>query len=83
MAQTVMTHNHPLVVKSFDSHTDTIDKYFGRYYNHGTPFRSAVDENLLDVDHSIRVGLRGQQYQPDDLEDSEIFLTHQHKLLCR
>ena len=55
----------------FDSHTDTLDKYFGRSYNHGTPFRRAVEENLLDVDRSIQIGLRGQQYQPGDLEESK------------
>ena len=55
----------------FDSHTDTLDTYFGRSYNHGTPFRRAVEENLLDVNHSIQIGLRGQQYQPSDLAESK------------
>jgi len=61
----------PVALIHFDSHTDTMDKYFGRSYNHGTPFRRAVEENLLDVDHSIQIGLRGQQYQPGDLEESK------------
>ena len=37
----------PVALIHFDSHTDTIDKYFGRSYNHGTPFRRAVDEKLV------------------------------------
>lgn len=61
----------PVALIHFDSHSDTHDKYFGRSYNHGTPFRRAVDEKLLDVDHSIQIGLRGQLYQPDDLEESK------------
>jgi agmatinase len=64
------THG-PVALIHFDSHTDTLDEYFGRPYNHGTPFRRAVDENLLDVEHSIQVGLRGQLYQPGDLEESK------------
>lgn len=64
------THGQVALIH-FDSHTDTLDKYFGRSYNHGTPFRRAVEENLLDVDHSIQIGLRGQQYQPGDLEESK------------
>ncbi len=64
------THG-PVALIHFDSHTDTRDKYLGRSYNHGTPFRRAVDENLLDVAHSIQVGLRGQQYQPGDFEESK------------
>jgi len=66
----VKTHG-PVALIHFDSHTDTLDKYFGRSYNHGTPFRRAVDEDLIDLDHSIQIGLRGQQYQPDDLEESK------------
>ena len=64
------THGQVALIH-FDSHTDTLDEYFGRSYNHGTPFRRAVEENLLDVDHSIQIGLRGQQYQPGDLEESK------------
>jgi agmatinase len=61
----------PVALIHFDSHTDTMDKYFGRSYNHGTPFRRAVDEKLRYFDNSIQIGLRGQQYQPDDLEESK------------
>ena len=52
----------------FDSHSDTVDEYFGKPYNHGTPFKRAVEENLLLVDNSIQVGLRGSIYSPEHLE---------------
>ena len=58
----------------FDSHTDTGDKRFGRQYGHGTPFRRAMEENLLLVDHSIQVGMRGSIYQKDSLIDAESHL---------
>jgi len=54
----------------FDSHSDTGDKRFGRKYTHGTPFRRAVEEGLLLVDHSIQVGMRGSIYSRDSLNDS-------------
>jgi len=52
----------------FDSHSDTIDEYFGKPYNHGTPFKRAVEENLLLVNNSIQVGLRGSIYSHKHLD---------------
>ena len=52
----------------FDAHSDTIDEYFGRPYNHGTPFKRAIEENLLLTDHSIQVGMRGSIYSEKHLE---------------
>lgn len=52
----------------FDSHSDTIDEYFGKPYNHGTPFKRAVEENLLLVNNSIQVGLRGSIYSDQHLD---------------
>lgn len=57
----------PVALIQFDSHTDTMDSYFGRRYNHGTPFRRAVEEGLIDPEHSIQVGIRGSVYSKDDL----------------
>jgi len=51
----------------FDSHSDTLDEYFGRPFNHATSFRRAVEEKLLHVDHSIQVGMRGSIFSKDDL----------------
>ena len=58
----------PIALIHFDSHSDTVDEYFGRPYNHGTPFRRAVEEKLLLVDHSIQVGMRGSIFSKDALD---------------
>jgi agmatinase len=56
----------PVAVIDFDSHTDAWDSYFGEKYNHGTWMRRAIEEGLVDVAHSIEVGLRGPIYAAAD-----------------
>ena len=56
----------PVAVIDFDSHTDAWDSYFGEKFNHGTWMRRAIEEGLVDVDHSIEIGLRGSLYGPED-----------------
>jgi agmatinase len=56
----------PVAVIDFDSHTDAWDSYFGEKYNHGTWMRRAIEEGLVDVGHSIEVGLRGPIYDSED-----------------
>src|SRR5215211_3507113 len=56
----------PVAVIDFDSHTDAWDAYFGEKYNHGTWMRRAIEEGLVDVEHSIEVGLRGSVYEAAD-----------------
>jgi len=52
----------------FDSHSDTWDTYFGGFkYTHGTPFRRAIEENLIDPKKYVILGLRGALYDPEDL----------------
>ncbi|NHJ48281.1 MAG: agmatinase [Asgard group archaeon] len=58
----------PIALLHFDAHSDTSDDYFGRPYNHGTPFSRAAEENLLLLDKSIQVGLRGSTYSKDHLK---------------
>jgi agmatinase len=58
----------PVAVIDFDSHTDAWDAYFGEKYNHGTWMRRAIEEGLVDVAHSIEVGLRGSVYEKGDWE---------------
>lgn len=58
----------PLSVIHFDSHSDTWDEYFGSKYSHGTPFRRAIEEGLIDPTRMLQVGLRGQVYGEDDFE---------------
>jgi len=57
-----------LALVHFDAHSDTWDSYFGVRYFHGTVFRRAVDEGLLDVARSIQIGMRGTLYGPLDQE---------------
>ena len=52
----------------FDSHCDVWDEYFGEKFNHGTPFRRAVEEGLISAENSIQLGVRGPIYSPDDLD---------------
>ena len=59
----------PVAVIDFDSHTDAWDSYFGERYNHGTWMRRAIEEGLVDVEHSIEVGLRGSLYGSADWTD--------------
>jgi guanidinopropionase len=57
----------PLGMVHFDAHSDTWDSYFGGYkYTHGTPFRRAVEEGLLDPKRVVQIGIRGSMYKPDD-----------------
>jgi agmatinase len=60
----------PISLVHFDSHGDTWDNYYGEKYMHGTPFRRAVEEGLLDVDHSIQIGMRGPLYGPNCIQDA-------------
>jgi agmatinase len=61
----------PVAVLHFDAHLDTWDTYFGAPYTHGTPFRRASEEGLIDRSHSLHVGIRGPLYDRIDLTDSE------------
>ena len=53
----------------FDAHTDLYDGYFGGTpYNHGTPFRRAIEDGYLDGSRVVQIGLRGTRYDLDDIE---------------
>ena len=58
----------PLGLFQFDSHSDTWDSYFGGYkYTHGTPFRRAIEEKLIDPKKYVMIGIRGGLYDPNDM----------------
>jgi len=63
----------PLGLILIDAHSDTWDQYYGERYFHGTPFRRAVEEGLVDPSRSLMAGLRGSLYnagetrQPQEL----------------
>ena len=69
----VMHEMHgPIAVVHFDAHLDTWDTYFGAPYTHGTPFRRASEEGLIDKTGSIHVGIRGPLYSRQDLTDDQV-----------
>ena len=63
----------PVALVHFDAHLDTWDTYFGAEYTHGTPFRRAVEEGILDTEALSHVGTRGPLYGKRDLEDDRRF----------
>ena len=59
----------PLGLVHFDAHSDTTDSYFGgNPYAHGTPFRRAIEEGLLDPERIIQIGIRSALHGADDLD---------------
>ncbi len=57
----------PVGMVHFDSHTDLFHSYFGgTMYTHGTPFRRAVEEGLLDPKRMVQIGIRGTMYDSED-----------------
>ena len=61
----------PLAVLHFDAHLDTWDVLHGASIWHGSPFRRAAEEGLLDLDHCQHVGIRGGIYDPGELDDDQ------------
>jgi len=60
----------PLALVHFDAHVDTWDTIWGTRYNHGTPFRRAVEEGSVDPVRSIQIGIRGSLGERGELEQS-------------
>jgi agmatinase len=58
----------PVCLIQFDAHNDLWDEYFGSKYSHGTPFRRAFEEGLLQDGGVLQVGLRGQVYGEGDFD---------------
>jgi guanidinopropionase len=57
----------PVGMIHFDAHSDTVDSYFGGLkYTHGTPFRRAIEERLLDPKRVVQIGIRGSTYSADE-----------------
>jgi len=67
----VHAQHGPVAVLHFDAHLDTWDTYFGEPTTHGTPFRRASEEGLIDLTASMHIGIRGPLYAKRDLEDDE------------
>jgi guanidinobutyrase len=58
----------PIGLVHVDAHADINDEMFGEKIAHGTPFRRAVEEGLLDCNRVAQIGLRGTGYAPDDFD---------------
>jgi agmatinase len=58
----------PVGLVHFDSHTDCWDQYFGSRYFHGTMFRRAVEEGVIDPRRTIQLGIRGPLYEATDFD---------------
>jgi agmatinase len=69
LLRTVAARHGPPALVHFDAHLDTWETYFGASYTHGTPFRRAAEEGVLDTGSSVHVGIRGPLYASSDLAD--------------
>jgi agmatinase len=69
LLRSVVRRHGPVALLHFDAHLDTWDTYFGARYTHGTPFRRASEEGLLDTSALSHVGIRGPLYGRGDLDD--------------
>ena len=72
LLRSVHRDHGPIAVLHFDAHLDTWDTYFGAPYTHGTPFRRASEEGLIDMERSQHIGIRGPLYSRHDLEDDAV-----------
>ncbi len=64
-----LAKDSPVGMVHFDSHTDLYHSYFGgTMYTHGTPFRRAVEEGLLDPKRVVQIGIRGSTYDDEDTD---------------
>jgi guanidinopropionase len=75
-----IARDRPVGMVHFDSHSDTNDHYFGgNKFTHGTPFRRAIEEGLLDPARIVQIGVRGSLYGVDDekfAHDSGVRIIH-------
>jgi agmatinase len=60
----------PLALLQLDAHADTWDSYFGERYTHGTIFRRATEEGIVDPRASVQIGLRGSLYSAGDMREN-------------
>jgi agmatinase len=58
----------PLALVQLDSHGDTWEQYFGQKFFHGTTFKRAVEEGVVDASVSVQAGMRGSLYDAADID---------------
>lgn len=64
----VAARHGPVALVHVDAHADINDDMFGERITHGTPFRRAVEEGLLQCNKVWQIGLRGTGYAADDFD---------------
>ncbi len=65
-----MATDGPVGLVHIDAHTDTADEELGSKLSHGTPFRRAVEERVLDPKRTVQIGIRGTQNSEEGWEFS-------------
>ena len=58
----------PLGIVHVDAHADINDHMFGERIAHGTPFRRAIEEGLIEPSRMVQIGLRASGYEADDFD---------------
>jgi agmatinase len=67
----VLARRHgPLALVQLDAHGDTWDEYFGQRFFHGTTFKRALEEKLIEPAASVQAGLRGSLYGAEDIDSA-------------
>lgn len=66
-----IARDRPVGMVHVDAHTDTWDEFQGSKFMHGTPFRRAVEEGLLDPKRTVQIGIRGPQNTSEGWDYSE------------
>jgi guanidinopropionase len=61
----------PIGMVHVDAHTDTWGEFYGSKFTHGSPFRLAVEDGLLDPRRTIQIGIRGGQNTMEGIEYSQ------------
>ncbi len=72
----VAAKHGPLALVQFDAHIDTWGDYFGGKYFHGSPFRRAIEEKLIDPSRYVQVGIRGPMYG----EEEDFAYQREHRI---
>lgn len=58
----------PMALIHVDAHADVNDEMFGEKVAHGTIFRRALEEGLVDGKKMYQIGLRGTGYSAEDFD---------------
>ena len=65
-----IANDGPIGMVHIDAHTDTWGEIWGSKFHHGSPFRLAVEDGLLDPKRTIQIGIRGAQNFMDGIDFS-------------